>query len=72
MAQKGIRGRMCHAVHRHTEANKYKKDYDSNIKSSYLKYWDVKNLEGWTMLQKLPVHNFQWTNDKFNFYENFI
>ena len=24
------------------------------------------------MLQKLPVNTFQWRNDGFNFYENFI
>ena len=35
------------------------KDYDNNKESSYLKYWDVNNLYGWTMLQKLPVNKFE-------------
>ena len=29
------------------------KDYDKNKESSYLKYWNVNNLYGWAMLQKL-------------------
>ena len=26
--------------------------------SSYLKYWDVNNLYGWAVLEKLTVNNF--------------
>ena len=33
--------------------------YDKNKKLSYLKYWDVNNLCGWAMLQKLLVNNFE-------------
>ena len=35
-------------------------DYEKNIESSYLKYWDVNNLCGWAMLQKPTVNNFEW------------
>ena len=48
------------------------KDYDENKESSYLKYWDVNNLYGWTMPQKLPVNNFNWVEDASEFDESFI
>ena len=60
MVEKGIRGGICHAIHQYAKAkNKYLRDYDKNKKLSYLKYWDVNNLYGWAMLQKLPVNNFE-------------
>ena len=34
-------------------------DYDKNKELPYLQYWDVVNLYGWTMSQKLPVNNFE-------------
>ena len=46
--------------------------YDKNQELSYLKYWDVNNLYGWAMSQKLPVINFQWIEDTFQFNEGFI
>ena len=47
MVEKGIRGRICHPIHRYAKANKeYMKDYDTNKESSYLQYWDVNNLYG--------------------------
>ena len=73
MVEKGIRGGICNAIHRYAKANnKYMKDYDKNKESSYLKYWDFKNLYGWTMLQKLPVNNFEWIEDTFQFNEDII
>ena len=45
MVEKGIRGGICHAIHRYAKANnKCMKDYDKSKESSYLKYWDVYNL----------------------------
>ena len=36
MVEKGIRGGICHAIHRYTKANnKYMKNYDKNKVSSY-------------------------------------
>ena len=34
------------------------KDYDENKEPSYLNCWDVNNLYGWAMSQKLPVDDF--------------
>ena len=48
------------------------KDYDKNKESSYLKYWDVSNLCGWRISQKLPVNNFEWIEETSQFYEDFI
>ena len=42
------------------------KDGDKSEESSYLQYWDVNNLYGWAVLQKLPINNFEWIKDKFN------
>ena len=37
MVEKGIRGGICHAIHRYAEANnKYMKNYDQNKESSYI------------------------------------
>ena len=56
MVEKRIRGGIRHGIHPYAKANsKYMKDYDKNKESSYLKYWDVNNLYGWAMSQKLPV-----------------
>ena len=61
MVNKGIRGAICHAIHRYAEENnKYTKNYDKNKESSYIQYLDANNLYGWTMSQKLPVDGFRW------------
>ena len=56
MVEKRIRGGICNAFHQYAKANnKYMRDYDKN-EESYLKYWDVNNVYGWGMSQKLPVN----------------
>ena len=56
MTEKGIRCGICQAVHRYAKAsNKYMKNYDKKIESSYIEYLDANNLYGWAMSQKLPV-----------------
>ena len=60
MVQKGIRGGICHAIHRYAKANnKYMKNYDKDMESSYLKCLDANNLHGWAMSQKLPANGFK-------------
>ena len=47
MVEKGIRGRICQEIHRHANANnKYMKNYNKDIISSYLRYLDVNSLYG--------------------------
>ena len=59
--EKGIRGRICQARHRHVQVNnKYMKNYNKNIDSSYIEYLDANNLYGWAMSHKLPVNDFEW------------
>ena len=48
------------------------KDNDKNKKFSYLNYWDVNNLYGWTVSQELPLHCFKWIENISQFNKNFI
>ena len=71
MVKKGIRGRVCHAIHWYAKANnKYMKDCDKNKKLSYLKFWNANNFYVRAMLKKLPVNGFEWVEDicEFNGY----
>ena len=68
MVEKGIRGGICHSIYQYAIANnKYMKDYDKNKELSYIQYWDVSNLYGLTMSQKLPVNNFEQIKDTTQF-----
>ena len=48
------------------------KDHDKNKELSYIQYWDVNNLYGSAMSQKLSVNKFEWKKDAFQFSEDFI
>ena len=61
MVEEGIRGGICHSIHRHAKANnKYMKNYNNNEESSYIQYLDANNRYGWAMSKKLPVNGFRW------------
>ena len=73
MVEKRIRGVICDAFYRYAKANnKYMKDYDQNKESPNLKYWDVNNLYGRAMPQKLPSNKFERTEDTSQFNKDFI
>ena len=73
MVEKGIRGGICQAIHRYAKANnKYMKNYNKDIISSYLMYLDANNLYGWAMSQKLPVNGFKWVKNLSQFNKSFI
>ena len=70
MVEEGIRGGMCQAVYSYAKANnKYMKNYDKSIKSSFMKYFDTNNLYGWVMSQKLPVDSFEWIKEDLIIYK---
>ena len=72
MVEKGTRGGICQVIHRHTKANnKYMKNYNKNIESSYLIYLDANNLYRWAMSQKLPANGFKWVKNLSKFNEDF-
>ena len=58
MDEKGIRGGICQSIHIYAKANnKYMKNYNKSIESSYLMCLDAKNLYGWAMSKKLPKND---------------
>ena len=68
MVEKGIRGGICHSIHRYAKANnKYLKNYNKGEESSYIQYLEANNLYGWAMSKTLPVNGFKWLDsDKTN------
>ena len=66
MVEKGITGKICHAIYWYVKANsKYVKNFDKDKESLYLKYWDVNNLHRWAIFQKLHLDIFNWLEETF-------
>ena len=60
MVEKGIRGGICHAIHRYAKANnKYMENYYKNKELFYIQYLDANNLYGWAMCLKMAVDGFK-------------
>ena len=81
MIERGMRGRICHAICRYEkDNNKYMRNYDKNKETSYIKYWDVDNLyvlaeDVWIfkwMSQKLPLGGFKRVESKLQFSQDLI
>ena len=65
MKEKGIRVRICHAIHRHATANnKCMRNYKKVKESPYFMYQDANNLYGWAMYQKLLLNIFKLKKNK--------
>ena len=65
LIEKGITGGICQATHGYAKVNnKYIKNYNENIESSYIEYLDANNLYEWAMTQKLLVNDFKWIKKK--------
>ena len=63
MVEKGIRGGISMATHRHAKANcPYMDDFDGQLKS--LLYVDCNNLYGSLMLEYLPVGEFECLDEE--------
>ena len=64
MIEEGIRGGICHAVHRYAKANnEYMKNYNKSKESSYIQYLHANNLYGAAMSEKFPMNEFKWVSD---------
>ena len=59
MVEKGIRGGICHAMHRYAKTNnRYMKNYNKDEEELFLEYLDANSLYGWAISEPLPVDGF--------------
>ena len=65
MFENGIRGGISQVIHKYAKANnKYMKNHNKNISSSFLMYLDANNLYGYPMINLLPIGGFKWDDEK--------
>jgi len=58
------RGGISLITHRYAKANNfYLDDYNKNLPTSFIKYWDCNNLYGYAMAENLPSGNYKWNNE---------
>ena len=73
IVEKGIRGGICHVIHRYAKANnRYMKNYNKCLESIFVIYLDANNLHGWAISRKLLVNGFKWVRKLSKFNEDFI
>ena len=73
IVEKGIRGRICHAIFMYVKANnKHMKDYNKDEEESFLEYLDANNLYGWAMIQPLPADGFKFLKNVSKIDKDFI
>ena len=66
MVKKAIKGVIYHAIYWYVKDNNiYMETYDQQKELSYLKYWNVNNLYGWSMSKRLPLGRFKWVEETF-------
>ena len=68
MVEKGIRGGMWQAIYRYAKANKYIKNYDKNIKLTYLMYLVPKFLQ----MGNVSKTSCKWVKKNLKLNERFI
>ena len=73
MIEKGIRSILCNSINRYIKLILNIWKIIKKIKNFvYFKYWDINDLYGWAMLQKLPGNGFNWAKNLSEFNEDLI